>query len=281
MKIYISVDMEGLAGIVHFSQEKEEKERFRKAMHQQLSWVIEGIHDSSVNDQIEEITVADSHGTGMNLDYELLSGMDDRIALISGFPRPHYMMPCLDSTYDVVFFVGYHGGVGDLASNMDHTYASRAIHRLSINQEAMSETLINAAYAAEFDVPVGLVISDRGLQQNLAQRMPWVQTVCTKDPISRFAAKYLPQKVIRETTIAQVKAVLESDLKALPRLRFESPFVLEIEFNFGAQFDLAMTIPGIQVVDGRTIRLVSENYSELFEMIMMIVSCVKTAYPFA
>ena len=79
MKIYISVDMEGLAGIVHFSQEKEEQARFRKAMHNQLQWVIEGIQKSEKNAEIEEITIADSHGSGMNLDYDILSDLDDRI----------------------------------------------------------------------------------------------------------------------------------------------------------------------------------------------------------
>lgn len=281
MKIYISVDIEGLAGIVSFSQESEEKQRFRRAMHNQLEWVIEGIHASKMNQDITEITIADSHGTGMNLDYDTLSDLDERIALISGYPRPNYMMPCFDESYDVVFFVGYHGAVGELDSNMDHTYASRAIHRIKINGVSMSETQINAAYAAEFQVPIGLVIGDTGLLQQLQQAMPWVKMVCTKQSISRFAAKYYPKQKIRQATIEAVQEVLASDLSALPCLHFEKPYRLEIEFNFGSQFDIAMTIPKVQVVDGRTIELVVDDYKELFEMIMMIVYCVRKAHPFS
>jgi len=281
MKVYISVDIEGLAGIVNFSQESQEKERFRTAMHNQLKWVLEGIWASDVNNQIEEITIADSHGTSMNLDYDLLSDLDDRISLISGYPRPNYMMPCFSEEYDVVFFVGYHGAVGELKSNMDHTYASRAIHCFKINGKAMSETEINAAYAAEFDVPLGLVIGDDGLMEELKKTMPWVRYVLTKHSISRFAAKYLPKKVIRENTIQEVKRVLESDLKALPKRRFTMPCQIEIEFNFGSQFDLAMMIPHVKSIDGRTIAFEVHDYKEFFNSIVMIVSCVGKAHPFA
>ncbi len=279
MKIYISVDIEGLAGIVNFSQENQEKDRFRRAMHNQLTWVIEGIKKSDKNSQITEITIADSHGTGLNLDYDLLSDLDDRISLISGYPRPNYMMPCFDSSYDVVFFVGYHGEVGSLNANMDHTYASRAIHKMCINGQALSETEINAAYASEFNVPVGLVVGDDGLQNKLLKNMPWVNYVCTKQSISRFAAKYYPQKVIQENTIQQVIKTLDS-IHDLSLYHFEKPYHLQIEFNFGAQFDQALTIPNVKVIDGRTIELVYDDYQILFEAIMMVVNVVRGAHPF-
>ena len=281
MKLYISVDIEGLAGIVHFSQEKEEKQLFRKAMHNQLEWIIEGIHQSEKNDEIEEITIADSHGTGMNLDYDFLSDLDDRISLISGYPRPNYMMPLLDESYDAVFFVGYHGAVGSMHANMDHTYALSVIHRLRINNKAMSETQINAAYASEFNIPVALIVGDNALKEEVNKVMPWVEYVETKQSISRFSAKYYPKKVIKENTIHAVNKVLSSDLKALPLLTFDKPYRVEIEFNFGAQFDLAQTIPNIEIIDGRTIAFTSHNYKELFEMIMMVIYTVRKAHPFA
>ena len=41
MKLYISVDMEGLAGITHWKDESEERERFRKAMNQNFVPVVD------------------------------------------------------------------------------------------------------------------------------------------------------------------------------------------------------------------------------------------------
>ena len=103
LKIYISVDMEGMAGITSPSQERDEVPSFRRALHNQVRWIIEGIHASSRNDEIGEITISDSHGSGTNLSYDELCQMDERISLVSGSPRRQYMMSCLDETYDVVF----------------------------------------------------------------------------------------------------------------------------------------------------------------------------------
>jgi len=64
LKIYISVDMEGMAGITSPSQERDEVPSFRRALHNQVRWIIEGIHASSRNDEIGEITISDSHGSG-------------------------------------------------------------------------------------------------------------------------------------------------------------------------------------------------------------------------
>ena len=75
MKVYISVDMEGLAGITAPFQEKEEVASFRRALHNQIRWIVDGIHESTVNGQIEEITIADSHGSGTNLSYDELCAM--------------------------------------------------------------------------------------------------------------------------------------------------------------------------------------------------------------
>ena len=47
LKIYISVDMEGMAGITSPSQERDEVPSFRRALHNQVRWIIEGIHASS------------------------------------------------------------------------------------------------------------------------------------------------------------------------------------------------------------------------------------------
>ena len=49
LKIYISTDIEGLAGIVDFSQEDEDREIFRDLYNQQIEWVLQGIQQSNRN----------------------------------------------------------------------------------------------------------------------------------------------------------------------------------------------------------------------------------------
>src|SRR4030095_569991 len=196
MKIYISLDMEGIAGTYSWAQEETNRAEVRKCISSQVEWIIEGIHTSSVNNELEEIVIADSHSSGDSLLYET-TGLDDRLHLISGYPRPKYMMPAFDESYNIVFFVGYHGGIGTLHSVMDHRYSPR-FHRIWLQNKPLNESLINAAYAGYYNVPVGLVIGDDALYNQLMQSdaMPWIKYVITKYSLSRFSVKSKPQNVV-------------------------------------------------------------------------------------
>ena len=280
MKVYISVDMEGMAGICHPRQEMDDQVRFRRNMQQQVEWVIEGIQKSSRNSEITEITVADSHGGGRNLGYDLCE-MDERLSLISGTPRPEYMMPALTSDYDVAFLVGYHCGVGEIQANMCHSYNGRNIHDFRINGRYMNEATINSAYAGYCGVPVGLVIGDSGLQKQLIGdgMMPWVEYVKTKDSLSFLSAKYRSPAVLRKETIEKVQTVLEKDLTQIPLYKIEGPYEMKIECNMCSMLDRASVIPGVEIVDGRTLVLRFEDYKELFNGVMAVCYLIGSAYP--
>lgn len=282
MKIYISVDMEGMAGICHPRQEMDDQIRFRKLMQQQVEWVIEGIQKSDKNAEIEEITIADSHGAGRHLSYDELSDMDDRIYLISGTPRPQYMMPAMNSDYDIAFLVGYHAGVGELSANMDHSYFGRTFHDLKINGHFMNEATINSAYAGYHSVPVGLVIGDSGLQKQLIDNkmMPWVEYVKTKDSLSFFSAKFRPKRILREETIEAVCKVLDKNINQIPKYKIEAPYTLRIEMNMRSMFDRAAMFPGAKQIDGRTVEIVFDDYEELFDAVVALGYITSSAYPF-
>jgi len=273
--------MEGLAGITEFSQERDDVARFRKAMNDQVKWVIEGIQDSEKNENVEKITIADSHGKGTNLSWDELSEIDDRVYLISGTPRPQYMMPEFNSDYDMVFFVGYHAGIGALGANMDHTYSLTSIHNFWINGKPMNESTINAAYASYFGVPVTLVIGDSGLKKQLQdeEMMPWVNYVCTKESISRSSAIFKPKNVLREETKETVAKTINEFLEEdEPLYIIESPYKLRVEFNYGMQMEIASTIPNAKQIDSRTLELEFDDYKALFDGIMAL--CYGTKFTF-
>ena len=265
MKVYISVDMEGMAGITAPFQEKEEVASFRRALHNQIRWIIDGIHESTVNGQIEEITIADSHGSGTNLSYDELCAMDERISLVSGSPRKHFMMSCLDETYDVVFLAGYHAGPGEPFANMDHSLSGRAVSCLKIHGIYMNESTPTAALAGDYGVPVGLVVGDSGLRAQLIDQkmMPWVEFVTTKESLSRYAAKFPPQKKLREDTVAAVKKVLESDPKAIPVYRVEAPIRLSIDFKTTAMAEMVAQLPMVERVSGTEAAVTCRDMTEV------------------
>ncbi len=279
MKLYLSVDMEGLAGITNWKDETEERERFRKAMNQQVEWVLEGIAASRRNSEITKILIADSHGGGQNLSYDL-SERDPRVWLVSGSPRPQYMMPAMDESYDLAFFVGYHGGAGEQASSMDHTYSGASVQNVFINGKLMNESTINAAYAGIVNkTPVGLVIGDSGLEKQLKGdgMMPWVEFVCTKESLARFAAVYKPKPQLREETIAAVKKVLDSDYQNLPLYTFEAPYHCQMDLTNSAKCDVIQQMPGIQRTGGRTLEMDFDCYADLFNAIHGVASMGRLA----
>jgi len=265
MKIYISLDMEGIAGTFSWKQEETNRSEVRKCMAQQIDWIIEGIKTSKANKSIDEIVIADSHTEGDNLLYEI-TALDDRLHLVSGYPRPKYMMPAFDNSYNVVFFTGYHGGTGTLNSVMDHSYSPR-FHRVWINDKPMNESLINAAYAGIFNVPVGLVVCDDALYKQLSETLPWVKYVVTKYSLSRFAVKNRPFNVVKKESIAAVKDVLKADVKSIPVYKFNSPITLKIELQTTSMADAVEMIPDVKRIDGFTIELSHNDYAEIFDAI--------------
>ena len=269
MKLYISVDMEGLAGITNWKDETEDRERFRNAMNEQVEWVLEGISKSKHNKEITHIYIADSHGGGQNLSYDRLNDKDERVWLVSGSPRPQYMMPAMDDRFDMVFLVGYHAGAGEAASSMDHTYSGASVQNIYINGQLMNEGTINSAYAGiVHKVPVGLIIGDSGLERQMKGEgmMPWPEFVCTKQSLSRFSAVYKPKKLLKEETIAAVKKALDENER--PQLyTLQAPYHCRMDLTNAAKCDQVQQMPGIHRTAGRTVEFESTSFTEIYDAI--------------
>ena len=269
MKLYISVDMEGLAGITNWKDETEDRERFRNAMNEQVEWVLEGISKSKHNKEITHIYIADSHGGGQNLSYDRLNDKDERVWLVSGSPLPQYMMPAMDDSFDMVFLVGYHAGAGEAASSMDHTYSGASVQNVYINGQLMNEGTINSAYAGiVHKVPVGLIIGDSGLERQMKGEgmMPWPEFVCTKQSLSRFSAVYKPKKLLKEETIAAVKKALDENER--PQLyTLQAPYHCRMDLTNAAKCDQVQQMPGIHRTAGRTVEFESTSFTEIYDAI--------------
>lgn len=113
MKVYISADMEGVAGVVNREQlvtDGFEFQQFRKFMTEEVNAAIEAAREAGAT----EIVVSDSHGTGLNLLMDLLP---QDIQLVRSWPRPLGMMEGIDDTFSAAIFIGYHAGVRHVGSH--------------------------------------------------------------------------------------------------------------------------------------------------------------------
>ena len=267
MKIYVSVDMEGLAGIHSWKDVSGNSSR-RDLLEEQLRWFLEAVLDF---DEIEMITVVDSHATGDNIPYSI-TDMDERIKLISGFPRKRYMMAGLDETYDRVIFFGYHAGVGALHGLMDHTYSSTTFHNVWINGLRMNETLINAAYAGHLGVPVCMVVGDEALRRELGDFLDRVVYVVTKRGLGRFAAEFESKKKLREDIKNGVKRAISRSRDDLRIYRFEPPIELKVEVTRTEFADALEMIPGVERLDGRKLKFVHDDYAVVFDTLLLMAT---------
>jgi D-amino peptidase len=194
VKAFISFDMEGVAGIVDWSQCRGPGQAYEEGRRLLLGEVNAAI-DGAMAGGATEIVCNDSHGTMNNLDPAELHG---QAVYVSGRHKPLYMMQGLDATADVVFMVGYHGSISGESSVLSHTYNPAVVSHVSLNGTRVGESGINALVALACQVPVGLITGD---QQTIAEADPFLsdaERVVVKESLTRFGAANLHPEVARE-----------------------------------------------------------------------------------
>jgi len=198
MKVFVSSDMEGTAGVVDWDQcvgDGPEAAAGRKLLLAEVNAAIEG----AVAGGATEVVVNDSHAMMRNLPPAELAG---GASYISGSHKPLYMMQGLDGSFDAVLFISYHGSVGAPAG-LSHTYNPRAVMEARLDGRVTGEAGINALVAAHYGVPVVLVTGDRCACEETAALIPGVHCAVVKEHVSRLAAHSLhPDRacaLIRET----------------------------------------------------------------------------------
>jgi D-amino peptidase len=153
LKVYISVDMEGIAGVVTADQllpSGFEYERFRRFMTDEAVAAVRGAQAAGAT----EVVVSDSHGNGESL---LLELFPKDVRIVRSWPRHGEMMAGLDSSFAAALFVGYHASTTNPQGVRAHTISSAHFTRVALNGTAVTEAELNAAYAGAMGVPVVLV----------------------------------------------------------------------------------------------------------------------------
>ncbi len=269
MKIYISVDMEGLAAIHTWKDVTFGGPHYKqKELEEQLRWVLEEIVKY---EDVELITVADSHSVGDNIPYSI-TDIDERIELISGFPRKRYMMAGLDESYDRVIFFGYHAGVGALGALMDHTYSSTTFHGVWINGIRMNEALINAAYAGYLDVPVAMIVGDAALREEMKEFLDRVVFVTTKEGLGRFSARFVSKKKLEMDIRSGTSEAMRRKREDLRIYRFEPPVELKVETSRTEFADALEMIPGVERLNGRVLKFIHDDYVVVFDTLLIMAT---------
>jgi len=265
MKVFISVDMEGITGNTgwqHVSRNQPEYQAGRSRMIGDCNAAIQGALDAGAT----EIIVNDSHDLMMNL---ILDELNPKACLISGTPKPLSMMQGVEDA-DAAVFVGYHARMGTQTASMDHTYFGSAFARVSLNDKPVGESELNAAIAGHFGVPVVFLSGDETVCCMVKETIgAWVQTAAVKAAIGRTSAQCLHPEVSHLLIREGVRVGLENRTVAIPT-KVECPARIEVEFFQTDMADSAAICPGTTRKDGRTLIVEGATVLEAFHALRTI-----------
>ncbi len=275
MKVFISCDMEGVAGIVDWSQclasGGAAYESGCRLLLGEVNAAIEGACDAGA----DKIVVNDSHGTMVNLDPE---GLRRPASYISGRHKPDYMMQGLDPSYDAVLFVGYHGSISGKSSVLSHTYNPDVFTGVRMNGSYVGESGINALVAQAHAVPIALVTGDLATLEEIAWLAPGCVGVATKDSITRFSAHHLhpalARERIRDGAREAIEAVAAGRLEPPP---IELPAALDLEFHTADLADLASWVKMVERTGLRSARIAGADGAAMFSSFVAVTYITRQA----
>jgi D-amino peptidase len=261
VKIYISADMEGTAGVCAWPQvdpsNAHEYPIYRRYMTREVRAAIDGARSAGGS----EFLVNDSHWNMRNL---LWDELPDDVRMISGARKPLSMAQGAQQRFGAAFFTGYHAKIGDADAVLSHTYSDETLYDVRINGAQCTEALLNAAILGLYGTPVVLVTGDRTTVESVRAALPWVVGVVVKDAIGYYAANSL-------TPVAACAAIREGAreaLAALPRAKaftFMAPIELVIETVKTAQADFMELLPHVERIGGRAVRFRHDDYLTVFQ----------------
>ena len=268
-KVYISVDMEGISGVNSDNQTSAagaEYGRARRLMVEDANAAIRGAFDGGATD----VVVNDSHGSQRNI---LPEDLDPRARLISHSFKRHGMMEGLDSTYDAVFFVGYHAKAGAPRGVFAHT-GSGVLHDLQINGQRVGEGGMNAFMARWYGVPVVLVTGDDVAVEEQKETVPGVRGVVVKRAINTRAVELRPlAEARREIQQAAKEAVATARKPAPERL---ARYTVRMELRDPTIPEVAAAFREIRLVNPTTVEFTRESMPDAYRLIRVIYRFINT-----
>lgn len=222
LKVFISVDMEGLTGVSHWeecSRTGKDYEMFRRIMTNETNAAVEGALAAGAT----EVIVRDSHGSARNI---LPLMLNKEAKLIRNWSGGHLMMmEGIDETFDAVIFVGYHAKAGTPDASLEHTM-SGSVMDISVNGVSLPEAGINALMAGYYNVPIACVAGDKAICDHVKELFGEVETVAVKYGIGASTVGHHP-----DVACDMIREGVERSLRNLDRYKpykLTAPYTLKL-----------------------------------------------------
>lgn len=264
MKVYISVDIEGVTGVTNWA-ETELGNPEHGAAAQQMTKEMLAACAGAIRAGATEIIVKDAHDSARNMD---IANLPEEARLIRGWTNtPESMMAGIDETFDAAIFIGYHSGAGSDGNPLAHTM-NRENNLVKINGKPAAEFDMNAYVAAYYGVPVVFVSGDEALCDHAKELVPEMETVGVKYGVGNATFSMAPSKACR-----LIEDGVAAGLTKRAACKIDSPqsFTLEMRFKDAVKALRGSYYPGAERLDEKTVRFVGKDIQEMMAARMFIL----------
>ncbi len=261
LRIFISVDVEGLGGVgtpAMTSSSGKDYAVSRRLATDEVNAVVAAIFRHGP----AEILVNDSHGDMQNL---LHTELDPRVQYIQGAVKPYGMVEGLDASFDGAIFLGYHARAGTAGGFLAHT-GSGAVKGLWINEMEAGEGEMNAAFAGALGVPVIMAAGDSTFVEQFSANVPGARMVVTKTAMTPVSARLLHPTVVRERLAEATGQALAGISGARP-LHPGDPVRVRLRLADVTTPQILEAIPGVRQVDGFTVEFTADSMADAYRLI--------------
>lgn len=257
LKVHISVDMEGVAGVVtgdQISPSGFEYGRFREFMTREAMAAVTAAKEAGAT----AIVVADAHGNGENL---LIEQFPNDVRIVRSWPRPLSMMAGVDASFDAAIFIGYHASTTSLTGVRAHTFSSATLTRVALNGVEMTEGSWNAAIAGHFNVPIVMISGDDAAIAEVRKVVGDLEGAETKKALGFHAAITVTPAAAQADIAAKVKAALARRASFGP-YKPQGQIVVDVSFKHYMPAEVLAYLPMFERTSAHSIRFRAQDMVE-------------------
>ena len=267
-KVYISADIEGVAGVLSHEQTVAGGFEYQQARQWMTNEVVAGC-EAAFDCGVEEIVISDSHGNAQNL---LIDQLPHNTQLVRGWPRPLCMMEGIDQgRFDGALLLGYHPGATDLRGVLAHTLHSGGIASIRLNGQLASETVISAATAAHFDVPIIMVSGDDAYAEHAQSIFGDIEVATVKSACSFTSTRTLLPVDAYGLIKQKVKAALDR-LDDFKPYCIELPIIVEVDCVKRKSAELLAYLAMFERVSATGISFKAKDMLEVSKVLSFLLS---------
>lgn len=264
MRVYISADLEGIAGISKWEETlkgNKDYDRFCEQMTREVAAACKGAAEAGA----DYILVKDAHGDGKNLIHQMLP---KNVKVISGWSNhPYGMVEGIDAQFDAAILIGYHCGNSTNGSPLAHTLYPEKIKRITINDEEADEFLIYTYACHMLDVPVKAVSGDGELMRHVRNFDPSIRTIAVQEGFGGAMVSIHPDMAV-ERIERNVKKSLQSEADFL--IKKPESFEVKIEFVHHEDAYKFSFYPGVEQISEYSIRYVTSDYNQVLSLFLFL-----------